>query len=92
MNSIVNDREAQLRYRQRRQLDLANCRHGLSQNDFSTLITVGHNLKGNGVSFGYPELSHLGQRLENAAKTANHQMASECLEQLEAWLARNRQL
>lgn len=86
------DLESRRRYRERRQSDLKVARESLNCLDFSALETIGHNLKGNGVSFGFPELSLLGEALETSAKSTNLGKAQECLDQLERWLEKTNQL
>lgn len=39
----------------------------IKHSDFSAIRMFGHNLKGNGASFGFPALADLGDRLESAA-------------------------
>jgi len=36
---------------------------------FSSIKMIGHKLKGNGSTFGYPALSYLGGEIEEAAKS-----------------------
>jgi HPt (histidine-containing phosphotransfer) domain-containing protein len=36
--------------------------------DFTTIIRLGHQLKGSGLSYGFPEISEFGVRLEEAAE------------------------
>ena len=40
----------------------------LARGDYDTVRTLGHNMKGTGASFGMPQISALGERLERAAK------------------------
>lgn len=80
------DQEARTKYKLRRKQDLDRCREFLSQGDFPGLETIGHNLKGNGISFGYPELSQLGERLEYSAKEANFEEAQKLIESFEHWI------
>ncbi len=40
----------------------------LARGDFSTVRTLGHNMKGTGSSFGLPQISEIGEMLEQAAK------------------------
>lgn len=57
------------RYVENRARDVATLRLGLERGDFETVGRIGHNLRGNGVSFGVPELSALGAQIEAAAYT-----------------------
>ena len=40
----------------------------LARGDFDTVRSLGHNMKGTGASFGLPQISALGDRVERAAK------------------------
>jgi len=40
----------------------------LARGDYDTVRSLGHNMKGTGASFGLPQISTLGDRLERAAK------------------------
>lgn len=82
------DAEARARYTDRRRRDFSQCFHGLLAKDFSILETIGHNLKGNGVSFGYPELSQLGEKMEIAAKSSDLSQCRMYVDQLKDWIDR----
>jgi signal transduction histidine kinase/CheY-like chemotaxis protein/HPt (histidine-containing phosphotransfer) domain-containing protein len=43
----------------------------LARGDYDTVRSLGHNMKGTGASFGLPQISTLGERLERAAKEQN---------------------
>lgn len=58
-------------YIRRRQEDIVNCEAALKNDDFKTIEVVGHQMKGNGLSFGFEVIAHLGQQLEQAAKSKN---------------------
>ena len=73
-------------YLSRRQEDVRVCHEALSPPDFPTLQTVGHRLKGNGASFGYPELAELGAELESAAQDGDLEAARQCVIRLESWV------
>ena len=40
----------------------------LARVDFDTIRSLGHNMKGTGTSFGFPQISAIGDELERAAK------------------------
>jgi HPt (histidine-containing phosphotransfer) domain-containing protein len=63
-------------------------RAALEHGDFETIGRLGHNMAGNGVSYGFPELSAIGDRLEAEAHVGNAATVREELEALEACLAR----
>ncbi len=43
----------------------------LEAENFDSIRSVAHNIKGTGASYGFPELTHLAAALENSAKTAD---------------------
>ncbi len=43
----------------------------LARGDFGAIRSLGHNMKGTGGSFGLPQISEIGDRLERAAKEQN---------------------
>lgn len=55
-------------YIRRRQEDIVNCEAALKNQDFKTIEVIGHQMKGNGLSFGFESISQLGQEMELAAK------------------------
>lgn len=81
------DSEARAKYTIRRKMDLIRCRECLQKQDFSTIETIGHNLKGNGLSFGFPELSQLGEKMELSARQLNTAQIHELVDLLEKWLS-----
>jgi hypothetical protein len=54
-----------------RWLDLAKMRDALASSDFPTVQTIGHNCKGIGVGYGFPDISSVGAAIEVAAKVLN---------------------
>jgi HPt (histidine-containing phosphotransfer) domain-containing protein len=52
---------------QRRAGDVQRIHDALAVNDFDVIATIGHNLRGNGASYGFPALSTLGEAIEKAA-------------------------
>jgi HPt (histidine-containing phosphotransfer) domain-containing protein len=59
--------------------------------DFGVIESIGHNLRGNGISFGFPDLSALGERLELAAKQKRPDRIREQLAALVKWTEEARQ-
>jgi HPt (histidine-containing phosphotransfer) domain-containing protein len=55
-------------YIRRRQEDILNCEAALKNQDFKTIEVIGHQMKGNGLSFGFESIAILGQQMELAAK------------------------
>jgi HPt (histidine-containing phosphotransfer) domain-containing protein len=67
MSTVDIPNEARLKYIERRRTDLENCRKALLQDDFKTLAQVGHQIKGNAITFGFEELGILATELESSA-------------------------
>jgi hypothetical protein len=63
--SIASRRPAFL---ENRRLDLSRMRSALSTGDFATIQHIGHNCKGIGTGYGFPEISIAGSNLECAAR------------------------
>lgn len=78
--------EMQSRYLERRVRDLEICRECLALLKFAELEKVGHQLKGNGVTFGHADLSKIGKRMETAAASANVPEVEKALKDLSLWV------
>lgn len=59
--------EIRLKYIERRQKDVQDCRQALAAEDYDVLTRVGHQLKGNATTFGYNELADIAADIEEAA-------------------------
>lgn len=77
-------KEAIQKYLERRFTDIENCRLALQRGDLSVCEIVGHQLKGNGSTFGFPEISTVGKSLELAAKAHDTDSASHLVDELES--------
>lgn len=78
--------EMVLRYMERRKKDLETCLLCLQDQNFSELEKVGHQLKGNGVTFGYEDLSQLGNELEAAARKKDVKVLEKTLKDFSHWV------
>lgn len=58
----------------------------IQNSDFPAVRVFGHNLKGNGASFGFPILSELGDRLESAAMRNESETISAIMDELRRYL------
>lgn len=74
------------KYHSRRKEDLDQCRKSLALNDFTMIERIGHRLKGNGVTFGYPELSKLGEDMESSARASDLAIMQASVDSLENWI------
>lgn len=77
-------KEAIQKYIERRKTDIDNCREALKNGNLAVCETIGHQLKGNGLTFGFPEISTVGKSLEQAAKEHDTNAASRFVDELES--------
>ena len=54
-----------------RSKDVGNLRSALAGDDFETLRSVGHSLKGVGGGYGFDLISEIGAKIETAAKAGD---------------------
>jgi hypothetical protein len=54
-----------------RRLDLGKMRDALASRDFAAIQHIGHNCKGIGTGYGFPDISTIGSRIEIAARALN---------------------
>lgn len=59
--------DLKIKYLSRRMQDIEKLRHSLEQEDFSLAVKVGHQIKGNAVTFEVPQIAFLGFEMEKAA-------------------------
>jgi len=78
-----------LRYRERRKKDLELCLSNLQDLNFIEIEKVGHQLKGNGLTFGHPDLSSIGSHLEKAAGEQNIPELEQAIKDFSCWVSEN---
>jgi len=78
------------RFLARKRDDLQRAREALAGGEFDTIRRIGHDLKGAGEAFGFPELSNFGAALQSAAVAHNEGVLIEQLEAMEQFMARLR--
>lgn len=89
--SIEKDLEVLVqRFLARKREDLGSARIALAAGDYETIRRIGHDLKGAGEGFGFPELSAFGAALEGAAIARNERALGEQLAAVEQFLSRLR--
>ncbi|HXP89146.1 MAG TPA: PAS domain S-box protein [Bryobacteraceae bacterium] len=66
-----------------RGLDLTKMRDALAARDFATIQSIGHNCKGTGSGYGFPDITSLGSAIETAAKALDADGLQEPLRQFE---------
>jgi len=70
-----------------RQKDLEMLEKVIQENDFESLRSIGHNLKGVGGGYGFLEITEIGAAIEESAKAANLEVASENIKKLSYYLS-----
>lgn len=70
-----------------RQKDLEMLEKVIQENDFESLSSIGHNLKGVGGGYGFLEITEIGAAIEESAKAANLEVASENIKKLSYYLS-----
>jgi CheY-like chemotaxis protein len=75
------------RFVARREKDPAAIREAIARRDFAAIATIGHDLRGNGRSYGFPELSLIGEKLEAAARARSLRRIEDTLRSLESRVA-----
>ena len=70
-----------------RQKDMQSLERALQENDFEKLRSVGHNLKGVGGGYGFPDMSKMGAEIEEGAKESNMEKVSENVQKLSHYLS-----
>ena len=60
-------------YLGRRVSDVAMIAELLEAGDYLAIRRLGHNLRGSGAAYGFPEISYFGTNLEIAAQDSDHE-------------------
>jgi HPt (histidine-containing phosphotransfer) domain-containing protein len=68
-------------YLDNRRQDIALIQQALGRQDFATIRTAGHKMKGSGGGYGFDEITDIGRAIEEAA---NIEHGEEILRQVEA--------
>jgi two-component system, chemotaxis family, chemotaxis protein CheY len=76
------------KFLERRRAELDTLRAALASSDHFEIRRIGHNLKGMGASFGFPDLAELGARLENAARADDQTAMHGLIDELAAYVAK----
>ncbi len=69
-----------------RRNDIAILRSALAQADYAVISRLGHNLKGTGTPYGFPDITAIGRLLECAGKESDHAEASRHIERFASFL------
>jgi HPt (histidine-containing phosphotransfer) domain-containing protein len=79
--------EMRAKYIERRQRDLEELKKALSAGGLEPFQRIGHQLKGNGATYGYDELGELGRRMEEAGNAKDRALAEDCLSEFIRWIS-----
>lgn len=85
VDEIAIPEEVRLRYIERRQKDIESLRLALTNKALEEFARIGHQLKGNASSFGYPDLEKIGVQMEQAGMKGDPNEASRSLQMFEEW-------
>jgi PAS domain S-box-containing protein len=66
-----------------RGLDLSKMREALAARDFASIQAIGHNCKGTGAGYGFPDISTAGSAIEMAARALDSDGLREALQRFE---------
>jgi histidine phosphotransfer protein HptB len=69
-----------------RSLDVEKLRSELEKNDFDSICSIGHSIKGVGGGYGFELMSELGANIETAAKASNADAILENVNRLDDYL------
>ena len=83
MDNMLVPIEARQKYLERRKQDIVASKEALSKKDFNFLERLGHQVKGNAVTFGFDELTDIAVDIEVAAKANNIDRLSELVQKFE---------
>lgn len=75
--------EARQKYLERRKQDITASKEALLKLDYYFLERLGHQVKGNAITFGFDELTNIAVAIEQAAKAKNITQLQTLVEQLE---------
>ncbi|NGZ01485.1 MAG: Hpt domain-containing protein [Nitrospira sp. WS238] len=71
-----------------REQDIRTLHDALTRQDFQTIQSLGHRLKGDGGGYGFDRISEIGATMEQAAKQQDHAMVEQQTLALEDYLRR----
>lgn len=75
--------ELKIKYLSRRLQDVAILKNSLDQEDFSIAQRVGHQVKGNALTFDVPQIAWIGIEMERAALNRDKEKVQNLIQQME---------
>ncbi len=74
------------KYLKNRDVDILLCKKNLRENNFKFISEVGHKIRGNAATYGFIELSNIGERLELSALSNNPKETENALKDFENYI------
>ncbi|MCC2677918.1 MAG: Hpt protein [Pseudobdellovibrio sp.] len=71
-------------YLERRKEDTVQLNDLMAKNDFEGIMRIAHKLKGNGASFGFDQITELGDKMNQAAKSENSEEVRKLIKDFES--------
>jgi HPt (histidine-containing phosphotransfer) domain-containing protein len=75
--------ELKLKYLDRRVKDIERLRSSLAEDDYEFAKKLGHQLKGNAVTFEFPQMAFIGSEMETAANQKDKERVKKLVEKME---------
>ena len=69
------------KYLSRRVEEIEELKRCIQTSNFDLAGNIGHKLKGNGVTFGFPEISNIGNKIEIASSEKNQLLLEKSIEE-----------
>ena len=79
--------ELKIKYLSRRIQDIEKLKVSLDQGDYSLAVKLGHQVKGNAVTFDVPQIAFIGLEIEKAAKKQDKEKVKILVEKMETAIA-----
>jgi len=73
-------------YLKKRGNDVEKMNSALGKNDFSTIESIAHMIKGSGESYGFKKISQISEQIEKSAQENNHEKIKHLLEKFKNYL------
>lgn len=70
-----------------RQSDMQKLQEALEKQDFETIRSIGHNLKGVGGGYGFHDITVMGAAIEEGAKEHNLEIVNDNVKKLSHYLS-----
>ena len=81
--------EHRKKYLNRRLPEIDELKKSIVGDKLDVIFNIGHKLKGNGATFGYPEISDIGRLLEEAANLKDKVQLEQVVQKLEEIVVEN---